>query len=106
MKYEIRNICPASLGKIFAAIYFIAGLITSVFSLLIPQQEKNGNLHIDGPIYFWTANGNSTLWIILYPFLAALLAMIAGFIVAWIYNGISKKIGGIEITLNEKENGA
>ena len=105
MKHEIKRICPASLGKILAAIYFIVGFVVSAFALIMSFVGKGGNVRFNGPMGFGSTYGTETFYIILYPFLSALIAMIAGFIAAWVYNGISSKIGGIVITLNEK-NGA
>ena len=103
MKYEIHRICPASLGKIISAIYFSGGSIIAVLRLITPTGTYDV-IQITGPFNFWASNlGNNILYLLIYPIILAVIGMALGFILAWIYNGISRFIGGIEITLKEKD---
>ena len=105
MKHEIKRICPASLGKILSAIYFIVGCIMSIIALGMSAAGNGTNFQITGPINFGASQGNSIGYVLAYPIIAAVVSMAFGFLTAWLYNGISRVIGGIEITLHEK-NGA
>jgi hypothetical protein len=105
MKHEIKRICPASLGKILAAIYFIIGCILSIIALGLPLSGIGLSFQITGPINFGSPQGTSVGYILAYPIIAAVASMAFGFLTAWLYNGISRVIGGIEITIDEK-NGA
>jgi len=97
-KKEVVRIDPWSLGKIEAVFGLIAGLIAGILgaiSFLIssgtPQMAAFANF---GTGFF---AGVGILIIIVAPIVFALIGLIAGIIMALVYNFIVKYVGGVEL---------
>jgi len=78
-------------GLIGVAIGLIAGVIYALIALIAPFSTD-----IDISVLRITAS-----LIILFPLIYGVLGFIGGALIAWIYNVIAKRIGGIEIELNK-----
>ena len=89
---EIKKIDPLSVGKLFAIMYAIMGVILgAIFTLLalvnIPTQSIGiGALFGVGAIIFL-------------PIFYGIMGFVGGVISAWIYNLIAGWVGGIKIEL-------
>ena len=101
MRHEIQRICPASLGKILSAIYFLTGCLLTVSGLLLSRFGEAQNWKAHGPINFLPLHGAGIIQALLYLVFLALSGMISGFVIAWLYNGVSRLIGGVEVSLRE-----
>ena len=86
----VERIDAMSLGKIFAGIYALFGLVTGVFVSLFGSIATGAGASIAGL---------GLLAVVVLPLLYGLLGFIGGIITAWIYNLIAKKFGGIKIEL-------
>jgi hypothetical protein len=85
---KIKRIEPKSLAKVLGFLYaifgFIAGIIISILAL--SARGENGG----SPIFGVGA-------IIFVPLFYSIAGFIGGYITAWIYNFVAKRVGGIEI---------
>ncbi|MEM5812118.1 MAG: hypothetical protein QW286_00190 [Candidatus Aenigmatarchaeota archaeon] len=88
---ELKSIDPLSLGKIVAIVNavmgFLVGLFVTVFSPFM---------------YMWGPLGAAALGllaIIVFPILFAIIGFITGIIVAFVYNVVAKRFGGVMLDL-------
>lgn len=103
MKHEIIRICPASLGKIICAIYFISGCIAAVWAFTLLPDGNYDSKEITGLLNFGPfIPGDSGIKLLFYPFISGIIGMVFGVVLAWVYNGISIFTGGIRITIDGK----
>ena len=90
---KIRSIHVFSAAKVNALLYGILGLLLAPFFLLgSGLQMIGGGQRISGVagVIFFSA---------VLPFMYAIFGFIAGALMAFIYNAISRAIGGIEVEL-------
>jgi len=93
---EIKKIKPLSLGKIAAALYFIFGVVSAI--LILVMQKAAANIPVLAA-NLASLEQLSTGMLLLMPFWQALIGFLAGVIVAWLYNLLAGKLGGIKIEL-------
>ncbi|MCX6814091.1 MAG: hypothetical protein NTY20_00340 [Candidatus Aenigmarchaeota archaeon] len=88
---ELKSIEPMSLGRMLAVIYavigFIAGLISAAFTPFMAMVNPVG------------AAAFGLLAIIIFPILFAVIGFVMGIIVAFVYNVVAKRYGGIKLDL-------
>jgi len=88
---ELKAIDPMSLGKMLAVIWavmgFLMGLIGAAFSPFMAMWSPVG------------AAALGLLAIIVLPIVFAIVGFISGIIVAFIYNVVAKKFGGVMLDL-------
>ena len=94
---KVKRIKAVSLGKIFGAMYVIMGLIfggvVAIFMVL-------------GDTFFASENNTEGIFfgigaIIILPIIYGLLGFVFGVTSGWLYNVVSKWIGGLEIVLED-----
>ncbi|MFH1978123.1 MAG: hypothetical protein ABIJ92_02255 [Candidatus Aenigmatarchaeota archaeon] len=104
--YELKRVGVVSVGKIFAFIGLILGIINAVLIgiILVAAGEALGSLSAlslltggSDPISLFLAMGMGA--VIVVPILYAISGFIGGVIVAFFYNLAAGKIGGIEMDL-------
>ncbi len=87
-QHIISRICPFTLAFMLGRISFavsIFGTIVSVVQLMVNRSSTS----------------NSVLSLVAYPFLNAFLAMVAGYIIARIFNLHARFFGGLKISVAE-----
>jgi hypothetical protein len=91
-KRRIKRIAPVQLGKMFALLYGIMGLLVipfflfvSLFASQMPQPQRMG------------AIGFGIGFVVSVPFIYAALGFVSGAIGALIYNLVARWVGGIEV---------
>lgn len=93
MKYQVSYISPVKAGKVVAAASFVVTLfftIITVFTLLLNAEKE--------PTY--------NVWYLFFvPFFNALFSFIFGWVTAFVYNIVAKRVGGFELTLQEPPQG-
>ena len=86
---QIKRIGPRSLGKLLGFMYAVIGLIIgaviSIFALMEGDADT-GRIHAFG-----------IAAIVALPIFYGLIGLVGGYVSAWIYNFIAKRVGGIEI---------
>lgn len=99
-KIEFRKIEPMSAGKVLAAVYAILGLIAGLIvapvlggflawvPLVLPAVQINLGL-------IGATAGLSA--IVLFPIAGAITGFVTGVVLAFLYNIVADRIGGIEI---------
>lgn len=87
MKKQITNVSIFQSSKVMACFYF---LLTAI--IMIPMAVLAALGHHDSQV--WT-------WLVL-PFVYLIVTYILSIIMFWIYNGMAKLTGGLEITLEDK----
>lgn len=89
MNVQITRISLFQTAKVVGALYFVAAVVGVVVffiaSLVSPAARPP----------------NAFVFMLLAPFVYALLAFVFTFIVAWVYNQVAKVAGGIEYTTTE-----
>ena len=89
MNVQITRISLFQTAKVIAGLYFVLAVVgVAVFflmSLVSPAAR---------PPY-------SFVFLLLAPFVYALIGFVMAFIAAWLYNGVAKLTGGIEFTTTE-----
>lgn len=100
MKLRIKRISPSSLAGTLGAIYFAIGCVTSVLGLL--ALGTGLNLTFTGWIKFSGVGGGlPLLMLVINPFLGALVGYISGFLIAIVYNFVSRYTQGVVIETEE-----
>ena len=99
MKLRLQRISPASLAATLAIIYFILGLIIGLFGII--AAFTGAQFTMSGPATFSGAGLSMLPLAIAYPFVAALLGAIGGFLIAWIYNFTVRFTKGIQLEFTE-----
>ena len=90
MTKRLTRIAPWQAGKLFAVIYFFAGLIffipMELLATLVPTTAGAGP-HM------------RPAFLILFPFVYALAGLVFVPLGCWIYNMAAKLVGGLEVTV-------
>jgi len=90
MTKRLTRIAPWQAGKLFAVIYFFAGLIffipMELLATLVPTTAGAGS-HM------------RPAFLILFPFVYALAGLVFVPLGCWIYNMAAKLVGGLEVTV-------
>lgn len=96
MKKTLKRVDPLQLGKILGALYGSVSLIfipvilfVTAFGSLAAKHADQSNLPV--------GIGLGVAAMIFIPLMYALMGFLTGFIGAWAYNLIAKRIGGIRI---------
>ena len=93
----LRRIDPMSLAKVYAVVVAVMML---VFALPAGcMMSMVGSLTGEGAGAFGAGMGFFLL--ILYPLFGLILGFISGFLVAWVYNLVAERIGGVELEFDE-----
>ena len=91
MKYQVNSITPLKAAKVFAAVSFLVTwpfLLLSLVAYDLIQQEGL----------------DKSLWaMVLVPLVNAVFGFMFGFLLAFCYNLVAKRVGGFELTLQEKQ---
>lgn len=85
---EIKRIGPKSLAKQTGLLYAIFGLITGAFMSLFAILGEDGS---GMGIVFGVGA------IVCVPILYGVGGLVGGYVTAWVYNFLSRRVGGIEI---------
>lgn len=99
MKLRLKRISPASLAATLAIFYFIVGLFVAAFGIIAAL--SGAQFTMSGPATFSGAGLSMLPLAIAYPFLAALLGAIGGFLIAWVYNFTVRFTKGIKLEFTE-----
>jgi hypothetical protein len=87
---RLTRIGPWQAGKLFAVVYFLASLVfvipLELVALLVPA-PAGSKAHL------------SPAFILMFPFMYALAALLFVPLGCWIYNIAAKWVGGLELTL-------
>ncbi len=88
MKKQITSISLVQTAKVAAVLYFVIGLVAACFMLLAAL--------------FTSGNRVGGLFAaVLAPFIYALVGFVVVFVMAWIYNQVARRVGGIEFTTTD-----
>ncbi len=100
MKLRITRISPSSLSRTLGAIYFAIGCVTSVLGLLAfatgMNLTFNGWINVSGLV-----GGLPLLMLLVNPFLSAVIGLISGFLIAIVYNFVSRYTQGVVLETEE-----
>src|SRR5512139_2377984 len=95
MSKRLKRIEPWQTAKTLAGVYFLLGLVLAVplglLSSLAPAVEGQESRGIG--------------FFLVLPFLYGLGALIFVPIACWIYNGVARRLGGIEVVVEETDGG-
>jgi len=96
---EIKKIDPASLAKVAALFGVIWGLLIGVLFLILrtAATEYTGRLFLGFETMFPIVAGVAA--IVLLPILYGITGYVGGYILAYIYNLVVEKFGGVKIDL-------
>jgi len=94
MNNQIIRVSPLQAAKVSAVLYFIMGVLFAVPMTLI-------TMFAGAPEGAENSSGLSLVFLVMLPFLYAVLAFIFVPFACWIYNIVAGWVGGIEITLGE-----
>lgn len=89
-KLEVKRIEPLSVAKILGILYAAIGLILGLFITLASLLGASGEAGVFGVVFGVAA-------IVLLPVFYGAMGFIVGGIIAWLYNLVAKRIGGIRI---------
>ncbi len=89
MNVQITRVSLFQTAKVIGALYFVGAIIGAVFFFVASLLS-----HAPKPPY-------AIVFIVLAPFLYALLGFVFTFIGAWVYNQVARVVGGIEYTTTE-----
>lgn len=97
---ELKRVGIMSLAKIAGLIGVIYGLVSGLLFSII--YSKAGSIPgLTEQLGMISSLGYSS--IIVLPILNGIIYFIAGVVIAFIYNLLAKKVGGIELTLEKKK---
>jgi hypothetical protein len=92
MTQRIRRLGVAQMAKVLGALYFLLGIVAALIfwgvGSMVPISERG-----EGTALFGTG------FVIAMPFLYALLGVVFGALIAWLYNLVAGWTGGIELEL-------
>ena len=89
MNVRITSISLFQTAKVAGALYFVGALFGVVLFLLSSMLSP-----VAGPSYGF-------VFIVLAPFLYAMIGFVLTFIAAWVYNQVARFTGGIEYSTTE-----
>lgn len=87
---KIKRVVPKSLAKVFALLYAIFGFIGGLFFLLVSLFAQSQSDGFSALIFGVGAP-------IILPLMYGLMGWIGGYITAWIYNVVAKRVGGVDL---------
>jgi hypothetical protein len=96
VRYEITELDVFSLGKVVAAIYAAAGLISWLFVPLFALMPTGGR----GDEMF--AKGIMMFFFLAAPLMYAIFGFIFGVVAALVYNLLARTAGGLRFTLRQE----
>lgn len=85
---KITKIGAKSVAKILGAIYAILGFILGIFFAIGAPFSTD----LPGPAWMYGVGA-----VVILPILYGIMGLVMGWLVAVVYNFVSKKLGGIEI---------
>jgi hypothetical protein len=92
MTQRIRRLGVAQMAKVLGALYFLLGIVAALIfwaaGAMVPISERGESTALFG-----------TGFVIAMPFLYALLGVVFGALIAWLYNLVAGWTGGIEFEL-------
>ncbi|MFH1498352.1 MAG: hypothetical protein ABII82_11050 [Verrucomicrobiota bacterium] len=94
---RLRRVDPGDLAKFFALFAFVLSLPPVVLALLAVVAGRA--VYLKG-VFSYRGQFHLTA-IIAYPFVNALGGLLAGFLLAWLYNALARCFGGVRISLGE-----
>ncbi len=89
MNVQITRFSLFQTAKVIGAVYFVGACVGAVLFFLMSLVSPANR-----PPY-------GLVFIVLAPFIYALLGFVFTFILAWVYNLVAKVVGGIEFTTTE-----
>ena len=89
MNVQITRFSLFQTAKVIGAIYFVGACVGAVLFFLMSLASPANR-----PPY-------GLVFIVLAPFIYALLGFVFTFVLAWVYNLVAKVVGGIEFTTTE-----
>lgn len=92
----LKSVGPMSVGKNLGTMYAIAGFVFGLIFSLVSLVGLGGSMHRGPGIFFGIGA------VVILPVFYGLGGFVGGIIAAWIYNVISKWVGGIEMELEDK----
>jgi hypothetical protein len=101
MKFRLQRISPRSLAATLGIIYFSLGLIVSLFGIIAAFTGIQFTMR--EPVTFSGAGLSLLPLAIAYPFIAAFLGAIGGFLIAWVYNFTVRFTKGIQLEFTQSE---
>lgn len=96
METEISRIAPFQAAKLAAVLYFIMGLVFAVPIMSL-------SLFFSPPEGAEQNNSMGIVFILILPFLYALMGFIFTPIMCWIYNLVAKYTGGLKFSLRDTQ---
>jgi hypothetical protein len=89
----INRVGPLSAGKVVGLLYAIVGLgMGAVFSLASAFGAFNPGRADAGPLFGMAA-------VVIFPVAYGVVGFLMTLVITWLYNGLTRLIGGIEIDL-------
>ncbi len=89
MKKQVTRVSPQQTSKVLALFYFFASLPFSIYFAISAVLSAKYDI---GAVVFT---------LILMPLIYMIFGYLFNLYGAWIYNHIAKRLGGIEVTINE-----
>lgn len=96
---RLHRIDPGDLAKILGLAAFVLSLPVAVFALLFSGPGRTTSLN--GFFTYRTTGDINALVVMAYPFINALGGLMTGFILAWLYNALARRFGGVRMALGE-----
>lgn len=91
--YEVKKVHVMSVVRNFPIVFGILGAVIGIFTFFLFPTEIAANLGFGAKLLSWL------IFVILYT-----LIMVAGLmLVAWLYNWVVSKVGGVVIGLEQHE---
>lgn len=96
---RLRRIDPGDLAKILGLAAFVLSLLPAMLAVFAGVAGRAVELN---GFFSYRAVGQFHLAAIMaYPFVNALGGLITGFILAWLYNALARRFGGVRVVLGE-----
>ena len=105
MQLKLKHIAPLQAGKMLAAFYGLLSLLFVPFMLIFmalgsfAARQQGGGSAPPLPLLFGMGMG----FMLLLPVFYAAMGFVFGVISAWIYNLLTRWIGGLELEFESKE---
>ncbi len=96
MNLKLKRVAPLQAGKMLAALYGLLSLIVVPFMFVAMTMAGLAARSHGGAPPFPFMVGMGMGFVLLLPFLYALMGFVVGVISAWVYNLLTKWIGGFE----------
>ena len=103
MKTRLSRILPGDLGFFLGFTGFVASIPIVIFAFTSIGPGRT--VHLNGFFTLtFTGSLNPIGLVLAYPFLNALAGVIAGFLIAWLYNFSAQIFRGVSVDLNQDRN--